>query len=45
MKRFYAQWATVCWQVRDSETHRAVAFYKSEAQAKADVKKRNGELG
>lgn len=33
--RYYVQWATVCFQVRDSETQRAVGFHKSEREAVA----------
>lgn len=41
LERFYIQWATVCWQVRDRETQQAVAFHKTESKAKADARVRN----
>lgn len=42
-QRFYIQWATVCWQVRDRETQQAVAWHKSEQKAKSDARARNRE--
>ena len=44
LPRFYVQWATVCWQVRDRDTHEAVAFHKQQADARIDCRERNAAL-
>ncbi len=41
LQRFYIQWATVCWQVRDREVHEAVGWHKSGVAAKRDARARN----